>query len=305
MDNKVYQNLIKKIKKANLFALPQSAVKFLELTKDPANGPPEFAKPISADPGLTSQILRFANSSFFGFRYEITTVQMALSLISIRTIKNFVLWNAAFALLPDPKCGPFDLKAFVLDAIRRGSFAKTLGTYFSELDSEEIFVAALLQDIAIPLLAQLWPQEYEQILTRHQERGICISVLEEEAFGWNHADAGACLVREWGFGETLAVNIAAQHATGIQNRNGSEKSHLEKMIVRLSSLVPSCYEKEWKDTDNFFTTFAAIQVQGITDVDVFKGADQLFNELRDILQLDPPDNTITSFHRQYLSSMSY
>ena len=299
-----YPELIKKIKEAHLLALPQSAVNFLELAKDPANGPSECAIPISVDPGLTSQILRLANSSFFGFRHEITTVQMALSLISVRTIKNFILWNAVFALLPDPKCGPFNLKVFVLDSLRRGSFAKALGTYFSSLDSEELFVAVLLQDITIPMLAQLWPKEYEKILILHQERGACISVLEEETFGWNHMNAGAFLIKEWGFGEELASKIAVHHARGSQNR-GEEKSFLEQMIVRLSSLVPSHLEEEWKNADDFFTNFAKIRVDGLTDVDVFKLADQLFTDLLVVMQWEQSATTITSFHRQYLSSMSY
>ena len=52
---------------AQLPALPQSAIRLLELSQDPANGPHEFAAPIEADPGLTGQVLRFVNSSYFGF----------------------------------------------------------------------------------------------------------------------------------------------------------------------------------------------------------------------------------------------
>jgi len=302
--NKIYQELIEKIKGANLLALPESAVKFLELAKNPANGPPEYAKPISADPGLTAQILRFANSTFFGFRYKVTTVQGAMSLISVRTIKNFVLWNAVFALLPEPKCRHFNLRTFVLDSLRRGSFAKALGTFFPDLDSEELFIAALLQDITIPMFVQFWSDEYGQILTRHYERGTCISVLEEEMFGWDHMNAGALLVKEWGFGDELASKIAAHHETGTFS-HGMEKLHLEKMIIRLSSLVPSCLDKEWKDTDDFFSNFTMIQAKGLTDVEVFKLADQLFADLVAVMQLEESADIITSFHRQYLSSMSH
>ena len=46
--------------------LPQSAINLLQLSKDPKAGPAEFSKPIEADPGLTSQVLRFVNSSYFG-----------------------------------------------------------------------------------------------------------------------------------------------------------------------------------------------------------------------------------------------
>mgnify|MGYP000866037707 CR=1 FL=1 len=38
---------------AQLPALPQSAIRLLELSQNPDNGPAEFAVPIEADPGLT------------------------------------------------------------------------------------------------------------------------------------------------------------------------------------------------------------------------------------------------------------
>ena len=47
---------------AQLPALPQSAIRLLELSQDPDNGPAEFAVPIESDPGLTGQVLRFVNS---------------------------------------------------------------------------------------------------------------------------------------------------------------------------------------------------------------------------------------------------
>ena len=43
---------------AQLPALPQSAIRLLELSQNPDNGPAEFAVPIESDPGLTGQVLR-------------------------------------------------------------------------------------------------------------------------------------------------------------------------------------------------------------------------------------------------------
>ncbi|MGL6196656.1 MAG: HDOD domain-containing protein, partial [Thermoguttaceae bacterium] len=106
-NEETYRAFLERIKGMCIHAFPQSASRVLELSKDSNNGPPEYAVPISADIGLTTQVLKFVNSSFFGFRYKITTVQMALSLVCVRTIRNFVLWNAVFTTLPNPKCGPF------------------------------------------------------------------------------------------------------------------------------------------------------------------------------------------------------
>ena len=87
---------------AQLPALPQSAIRLLELSQNPDNGPAEFAQPIESDPGLTGQVLKFVNSSYFGFSREISSVKLAITLVGIRTIKNFSLWSAVFSLMPNP-----------------------------------------------------------------------------------------------------------------------------------------------------------------------------------------------------------
>src|SRR5688572_2571556 len=112
---------------AQLPALPQSAIRLLELSQNPDNGPAEFAQPIESDPGLTGQVLKFVNSSYFGFSREISSVKLAITLVGIRTIKNFSLWSAVFSLMPNPKCGPFDLKSLWQDSLRRGIFARAFG----------------------------------------------------------------------------------------------------------------------------------------------------------------------------------
>ena len=81
---------------AQLPALPQSAIRLLELSQDVENGPAEFAVPIESDPGLAGQVLRFVNSSYFGFAKEISSVKFAITLVGVRTIKNFALWSAVF-----------------------------------------------------------------------------------------------------------------------------------------------------------------------------------------------------------------
>ena len=82
---------------AQLPALPQSAVQLLQLAQDPENGPAEYAVPIEADAGLAGQVLRFVNSSYFGFPNEISNVKQAITLVGMRTVKNFALYSAVLA----------------------------------------------------------------------------------------------------------------------------------------------------------------------------------------------------------------
>ncbi|HYW79154.1 MAG TPA: HDOD domain-containing protein, partial [Thermoguttaceae bacterium] len=138
----------------HLPAMPQSALRLLEVSRDPSAGPTEFAIPIESDPGLTVQVLTFVNSSYFGFPNEISNIKQALTLVGVRSIKNFALYNAVFGLIPDPKCGPFDLKKLWQDSLRRALFARAMGKVLGMSEAEEPFAAALLQDMAVPLLAK-------------------------------------------------------------------------------------------------------------------------------------------------------
>jgi HD-like signal output (HDOD) protein len=147
-------------------ALPTSAMKLLELSQDPNKGPSDYAQPIEADVGLMGQVLRFVNSAYFGFSREISSVQQALTLVGIRTIKNFALWSAVFSIVPNPKLGPFDLRRLWQDSLRRALFARTIGRELRLPNAEELFAAALLQDMAIPFLLKALPTEYEKLLER-------------------------------------------------------------------------------------------------------------------------------------------
>lgn len=300
-----YRKLTKKIKGACLLALPQSAVKILELSKDPENGPPEFSAAISTDLGLTSQILRFVNSSYFGFRHKITTIQMALSLVYGRTIKNFVLWNAVFALLPNPKCGPFELRKICQDSLRRGIFAKTVASYFEDIDPEEMLLGGMFQDMALPILAQTWPAEYTTILTRRQNEGKRLSELEQETFGWTHAVAGAYLVDEWGFGDEFADSIENHITPDFEfSAKTASVSQLRNAIVAVSSFLPSVLDGEWREADAFLQGYFRLHQKGMPYPDaLFAQVDEQLTEMISIAQLDRISKSLVDFHREYVASM--
>ncbi len=241
---------------AQLPGLPQSAVRLMQLSKDPANGPAECAVPIEIDPGLTVQVLRFVNSSYFGFASKISNVKLAITLVSVRTVTSFVLWNAVLSLIPNYRCGPFYLISLWQDSLRRALFARVFAKLLGMKDAEDVFAAALLQDMAIPILAKESPHSYVKLLESRKRGKIRLSALENQAFGWTHAQAAGMIARHWNLPDDL-ISLIENH-TAIDEFADKPGEAPDKVTVAMSALLPSVADPDWTECRQFESCYEKI-----------------------------------------------
>lgn len=280
---------------AQLPALPQSAVRLLELSQDPANGPEDFAVPIESDPGLTGQVLRFVNSSYFGFAKEISSIKLAITLVGIRTIKNFALWSAVFSLMPNPKCGPFDLKSLWQDSLRRALFARSLAKLMDIEEPEEPFAAALLQDMAVPLLAKEIPRVYARLLESREGGKIRLSDLENRVFGWNHAEAAGLMARQWNLPDDFAMLI--ENHVDIDRWMAQSEASPSDVVVSLSALLPTAGDPIWRDGARFEDYYEKIKpADGPAVRELLEQTDADFASFAPVLKITVPSKTLVECH---------
>ncbi|MBI1248455.1 HDOD domain-containing protein [bacterium] len=281
---------------AQLPALPQSAIRLLELAQDPENGPAEFAVPIEADPGLTGQVLRFVNSSYFGFSREISNVKLAITLVGIRTIKNFALWSAVFSLMPNPKSGPFDLKSLWQDSLRRGLFARAVGKHLGLKDAEDLFAAALLQDMAVPLLAKELGDKYRNLIEGRSEGQTRMSDLERETFGWTHAEAGGVIARGWSLPEGFAELIESH--LDLDQYLGAPEKEPGRVAVALSALLPATADESWPELPRFQAAYDKVMKGGPTVAETLERVDKDYEEFAPVLKLNNPSVSLVELLHQ-------
>ena len=286
---------------AQLPGLPQSAIRLLELSQDPMNGPSEFAAPIEVDPGLTGQVLRFVNSSYFGFAREISSIRMAITLVGIRTIKNFALWSAVFSLMANPKCGPFDLKSLWQDSLRRALFARALAKILGMKEAEDTFAAALLQDMAVPVLAKESPQVYVKLLESRKQGQIRLSSLENQIFGWNHAQAGGMMARHWNLPEDFACLI--ENHTAIEKLIQQTAEAPDKAAVAMSALLPAIADPVWTECQQFESYYEKISSgNSPTIMELLSHTDHEFEQFAPLMKIGTPSKSLTDRYNDVTTS---
>jgi HD-like signal output (HDOD) protein len=280
-------------------ALPQSAIRLLELSKDPRNGPKEFAAPIECDPGLTGQVLKFVNSSYFGFSREIASVKHAITLVGIRTIKHFSLWSAVFSLMPSARSGSFHLMGLWQDSLRRALFARVATQLMGGSETEEPFSAALLQDMALPLLVQEYPAEYEKLLASREGGRVRLSHLEQRRFGWTHAQVGAEMARRWNLPETTA-HLIEDHAASAP-LTAADASPQERAVA-LAALLPSTSDDEWVECQAFDEHYQRLGlVRGMASCDALAMIDVDFTDFAPVMKVSAPPRPLVECYRMALS----
>ena len=191
-------------------SMPGAAVKLLALIDDPDLNVSQIEKILRQDPGLTANLLRLANSAYFGIPSKVGSVRQAVLLLGLKRLIQMVIASCVSALMDKPVPG-YDLSP---GELWRHSIAVTVAAegLVKELNidaAEEIFTAALLHDVGKLVLGDFVRddiKEIENLLTQ----GISFEKAENMVLGTNHAELGAEILRKWSLPSEL-VNAVRWH----------------------------------------------------------------------------------------------
>ena len=286
------EELSKLLNVAQLPAMPHSALSVLQLDNDLAKVDiADLVRPIEADPGLASQVLKFLNSSYFGFQNTVSNVRQGISLVGIRVVKNFVLWKAVFSLIPKSKNSLFDVAQLWQDSLRRAMFARFVVMELRTGDPEEAFAGALLQDMAIPVMMKVKPQDYTEFFVEMKKHeSLRLSGIEKKAFGWTHADAAGVLGRKWKLPESLC-SLMESH---IQLEGDAQKA--EATAIAISALLPMAFREAGPEKEQLLVAIAKyFPGQNQLLPTVFAKLDKEYNQYASILQLATPKRSLMSY----------
>ena len=192
--------------------MPGAAVKLLALIDDPAMRVSQIERILRHDPGLTANVLRLANSAYFGIPSKVGSIRQAVILLGLKRLIQMVIAACVGAIMDKPVPG-YDLSPGELwrHSIAVSVAAEGLVKELQIEAAEEIFTAALLHDVGKMVLGQFVKDDFNQIQTAVSQ-GISFEMAETIVLGINHADVGARILTRWALPLEIVNAIQFHHA---------------------------------------------------------------------------------------------
>ncbi len=198
-------------KACNIFVLPDAVTRLKECMDDQAASIDDIAEIIAFDPGLTSQMLKVANSALYRFPNKIETISKALQVIGTRSAYDLALAYGITYAFKEVNSKVIDLDKFWEQSVSCALLAK----YFAEAkrvrEPERLFVCGLLHNLGELVVVDEMPQEATRCLAFNAR--VSPAELQTAILGFTYAELSAALVQRWGIPDTIYRPVSLIHDT--------------------------------------------------------------------------------------------
>lgn len=186
--------------------------KILKVASQGKSGASDMAEVISRDPALTANILKIANSAYFGLSQKVTTIPRAIVVLGFDAIKSIALSASVIeAFRRNYYNNHFDRSKFWVHSLACAYLSKKIAGMTHRAELETAFVCGLLHDIGKVVLDIYFPDSYQRVLEKLATGSITSVQAEDEILGFTHAEVGMWLAQRWRFPKAIVFSIANHH----------------------------------------------------------------------------------------------
>jgi len=212
--------------------MPQAGVKLMGLLKKKDVPIADIERIARQDPGLTANVLKLANSAYFGIPSKIGSLKQAIILLGTRRFYQ-IAFAACMSDTIDNAVEGYDMPPGNLwrHSIAVSKTAEALTKYLKITKEIDFFTPALLHDMGKLVLGIFVKEEY-QAIEKISARGVPPVMAENMILGIDHAEVGAQILASWSLPIGIVDAVRWHH---IPER--IKQTNMQTEVVYLSNLL--------------------------------------------------------------------
>ncbi len=157
-----------------------------------------LGKIISKDPLMVMNVLKIANSAFYGLPTKVTGIEQAVRMLGTNEITSLCISCGASRSLRPPKgVITVDLKQFWRHSVATGVIGKILCNKLNMGRLDSLYLAGLVHDVGKIVLDRFTHDVYKKIVDMTYQENISILEAEKAVMGASHDTVGGWLMEKW------------------------------------------------------------------------------------------------------------
>jgi len=270
---------------SKLTSLPEVSIKVNKMVDDSDCGVNEIGEVISQDPALSAQLLRIANSPFYGFSSTIDSISRAVTVLGTQQIRDLVFSTSATKAFEGIPNEIISVDDFWHHSLYCGLLARELAKQNHKAQGEMLFTAGLLHDIGHLVMFNRIPELANQAIMHTIEPDVNLELFqsEREIIGFDHAEVGGKLAEQWQLPNNLIECVMFHH----EPERAKDYPDEVLLIYIANKIASQAYDTDTPNLDEMLTLIPADKLQkcSLTNENLLVAIKEAHSQISDVESL--------------------
>ncbi len=182
-----------------------------KIIENPDSSFEDFSRVINADPNLGSQLLKLANSAYYGLSNSVDTITHALSVVGMEQLSDLVFSIVVINQFQGIPKELINIESFWQHSLATGVTARILSAQVDKTAAERYYLAGMLHDIGTLVVCKAEPELAAKIFATVKETGGPLCADEVKVLGFDHTAMVGVILKGWNLPSPLVEAVAFHH----------------------------------------------------------------------------------------------
>ena len=193
-------------------AFPATGNKVAQLLTKPDYSVNEVANVIKFDPSITANILKMANSAYFGPRHKISNINDAVVYLGQQNLLRAIQTAGVSKYYKKGAPGYFDKVTDLWEhSVAVALMSQIISKKVTGHEDTTLYTAALLHDVGKIIMGEFVRDSLVKISALVSTQNVSFLEAEESVIGINHAELGGKIAAYWKFPTEIIEAISFHH----------------------------------------------------------------------------------------------